>query len=140
MKVFFDTNVYVAEALGGRASAAAIELSLAARWRVYSTPHVLTELRRVLQEERLVSTRLAAEACRRVQRGVTTVEQQPSRHVVPSDPADTPILRAAVTAGVDYLVTNDRHLLSLDPYESVRIVRLAAFLDLLKHLGPSQGA
>ncbi|MDB5172098.1 MAG: hypothetical protein JWN51_871 [Phycisphaerales bacterium] len=40
-----------------------------------------------------------------------------------------------LTAGADYLVTNDRHLLLLDPYEGLRIVSMGAYENLLRDLG-----
>ncbi len=59
------------------------------------------------------------------------VEPGASRHEVPSDANDSPILRAALEAGVDYLVTNDRHLLDLHPYEGFRIVSITTYHQLL---------
>jgi predicted nucleic acid-binding protein len=50
---------------------------------------------------------------------------------VPDDPADSPILRAALEAGVDYLVTNDKQLLTLDPYEGLRIISMTGYYQLL---------
>ena len=38
MKVFFDTNVYVAEALLGEGSTRLIEATLSAGWRIYVQP------------------------------------------------------------------------------------------------------
>ena len=51
------------------------------------------------------------------------------------DPADSPILRAALEAGADYLVTNDRHLLDLDPHEGLRIISMSAYYEILQHEG-----
>jgi predicted nucleic acid-binding protein len=55
--------------------------------------------------------------------------------MVPQDPEDSPILRAALDTGVDYLVTNDSHLLALNPYESVRIISMADYHQLLIEQG-----
>ena len=63
------------------------------------------------------------------------VEPLPSKHVVPADPKDTAILAGAMAAGVDYLVTNDPDLLSLDPYEGLRILSMAAYYDFLTREG-----
>ena len=54
---------------------------------------------------------------------------------MPDDPDDSPILRAALSAGVDYLVTNDDHLQKLNPYESVRIISMTDYYELLKNEG-----
>ena len=63
------------------------------------------------------------------------LEAGTSRHVVPQDAADSPILRAALAAGADYLVTNGRHLLELDPYEGIEIVSMDRYLGILEEQG-----
>ena len=47
------------------------------------------------------------------------------------DPADTPVLRAALAASAGYLVTNDTHLLTLDPYEGLRILSMTDYHQVL---------
>jgi len=51
MKVFFDTNVYVAEALLGGAAERIVAATLEARWRIFSSDYVLDETERVLGEK-----------------------------------------------------------------------------------------
>jgi putative PIN family toxin of toxin-antitoxin system len=131
MKVFFDTNVYVAEALLGEAAERMLEATTRASWRIFSSAHVLTEIERVLIERLDTSRRFAHLTRKRVRRRATLVAPPPSRHRVPDDPDDSPILRAALTASVDYLVTNDPHLLDLSPYEGLRIVSMSAYYRLL---------
>ena len=45
------------------------------------------------------------------------------------DPRDDKFLEAAVHGGADLIVTGDRDLLALDPFEGIRIVTPAAFLE-----------
>jgi hypothetical protein len=45
------------------------------------------------------------------------------------------MLRAALGAGADYLVTNGRHLLDLNPYEGLRIVSMAEYHQILVNDG-----
>jgi predicted nucleic acid-binding protein len=135
MKVFFDTNVYVAEALLGQAAELMLDATVRASWRIFVSDYVLTETERVLSDDLGFSSRLARltrDRCRR--RGVH-VAAVPSRHEVPDDPADSPILRAALQAGVDFLVTNDVHLLELDPYEGLRIISMSAYYEILQDDG-----
>jgi putative PIN family toxin of toxin-antitoxin system len=131
MKIFFDTNVYVAEALLGDAAEAMLAATEKASWRIYASEYLLDELVRVMTEALGFSRRLALLARQRIIRRTTMIEPAASRHAVPNDPADTPILRAALSAGADYLVTNDRHLLTLDPYEGLRIVSMQQYRDIL---------
>jgi putative PIN family toxin of toxin-antitoxin system len=135
MKILFDTNVYVSEVLVGGLAEALIEAARAARWRVFTAPYVLDELERVLREKLNFSPRVAALARQRAQRRCELTVTPASRHTVVSDPNDSPILRTAIGAGVDYLVTNDRHLLQMHPYEGIHILSMRDFADILRAQG-----
>lgn len=135
MKVVFDTNVYVAEALLGETAEEMLAATVRASWRIYASEYLLDEFERVLVEYLGFSRRLAVLSRRRVFRRAEMVEPASSRHAVPSDPADTPILRVALRAGADYLVTNDRHLLDLNPYEDLRIISMTEYYQLLVNDG-----
>ena len=135
MKVFFDTNVYVAEALLGEMAERLIEATERAGWRTFARAYLLDELERVLTVKLGFSRRLALLSRGRIVRHSKLIEPGASRHVVPGDPADNPILQAALTAGADYLVTNDAHLLALDPYEGLRILSMESYFQLLRNEG-----
>jgi putative PIN family toxin of toxin-antitoxin system len=131
MKVFFDTNVYAAEALLGETAEQLIEKTLQAAWRIQASTYILEELERVLTDKLGFSRRLAVLSCQRVMRRSRMVQTRTSRHVVPDDPKDNPILNAALTGGADYLVTNDPHLLSLNPFHGLRIVSMTDYYNIL---------
>jgi uncharacterized protein len=50
--------------------------------------------------------------------------------VIQEDPDDNRVLECAVSAGADYIVTGDDHLLRLGRYDSIRIVSVAEFLEI----------
>lgn len=135
MKVFFDTNVYIAEALLGEAAEALLSATVKASWRILISDYVLDEIERVLVDDLSFSPRLAQLTRQHCARRGNHVPERRSRHAVPDDPADSPILRAAVDAGTDYLVTNDTHLLDLHPYEGVRIISMTEYYLFLTHEG-----
>ena len=135
MKVLFDTNVYVAEALLGESAETMISATVAASWRILVNDHVLDEIQHVLIDYLGFSPRLARLTRQRCARRAIRVEESPSRHEVPVDPADSRILRAALQAGADYLVTNDQHLLGLDPYQGLRIVSMSTYYEVLRNEG-----
>jgi len=134
MKVFFDTNVYVAEALLGQAAEAMLAATERESWRVFVSAYVLNETERVLVELGF-SHRFAILTKRRATRRARLVEQPASRHIVPLDPADTAILQAALACSADYLVTNDEHLLTMNPYEGLRIISMTDYFQLLRDRG-----
>jgi predicted nucleic acid-binding protein len=79
--------------------------------------------------------RLASLSQDRIRRRSILVAPPSSRHAVPRDPQDSPILRAALACGADYLVTNDQHLLELDPYEGLAIVSMDRYLQIIRERG-----
>ena len=131
MKVFFDTNVYFAEELLGGAAEQMVAASLRAQWRIVSSGYVLEETERVLTEKLGFSRRFGHLTRERVRRRTTVVLTPVSRHAVPLDPADSPVLRAALAAGADFLVTNDAHLLTLNPYQGLRVVSMTEYFNHL---------
>lgn len=65
-------------------------------------------------------------------RAILVEPARSSRHRVPGDPDDSPILQAALAAGADYLVTNDTDLLALAGYEGLRILSMSDYYRLLE--------
>jgi predicted nucleic acid-binding protein len=90
---------------------------------------------RVLTQELGFSQRLAFLTRRRIVRRSTVVAPRASRHQVPGDPDDSPILQAALAGGIDYLVTNDRHLLEISPYEGLQAISMTVYYQLLVQHG-----
>ena len=135
MKVFLDTNVYVAEALLGAAAEQMVAATLAARWRVFSSVYVLDETQRVLTEKLGFSQRFGNLTRECIRRRANIILPPASRHTVPDDPADSPVLRAAIAAGADLLVTNDVHLLELSPYQGLRIISMTDYFNVLVQEG-----
>ena len=131
MKVFFDTNVYVAEALLGAAAERMVNATFQAKWRVFISEYVLDEIERVLIEYLGFSNRLGRMARQRCRRRASIVHDTPTGHIVPHDPDDSPILQAALRASVDFLVSNDTHLLKIRRYQGIQIISLSEYYQLL---------
>jgi predicted nucleic acid-binding protein len=135
MKVLFDTNVHVSETLVGGHAETIIGAARNAHWRVIASTDLLDEFERVLRDELNFSRRVASMARQRVRRRCELTVSPASRHAVLSDPKDGPILRSAIEAGVDYLVTDDRHFPQMNPHEGISILSMRDFADLLLEQG-----
>ena len=98
MKIFFDTNVYVAEAIFGAGAERMLEATRRASWRTYCCQTVVEEIDRVLVEQLGFSRRLSILTRARVLRHSVMIEPGALRHYVPQDPNDSPILIAALRA------------------------------------------
>lgn len=133
MKVFLDTNVLVAAFATRGLCADVVRLTLAAHEMVVSET-VLTELARALGEK----TGLPDREVRSVQsfvRQEATLAPAATPEIPVQDPADAPILSAALACGADVLVTGDRDLLELHQPVRIRIVSPRGFWQLVK--GPA---
>jgi putative PIN family toxin of toxin-antitoxin system len=134
MKIFFDSNVYVAEALLGEGAETIMKAVTHAHWRIYTNQYVIDETAHVLTDYLGKSKQFVALTRKRMSRRAALVEGH-SKARVAADPKDTPVLRGALACGAHYLVTNDKHLLALNPFESLQIVSMTTFLALLKQQG-----
>jgi putative PIN family toxin of toxin-antitoxin system len=135
MKVVFDTNVYIAEALGGDNATRLLSSTVRAAWRIYISRYIVDEMTAVMIDDLRLSRRSAALAAIRALRRGVLIEPVASRHVVPLDPADSEVLRTALQSGADYLITNDRHLLALHPHEGVQIISMVDYRNVLEERG-----
>jgi putative PIN family toxin of toxin-antitoxin system len=62
----------------------------------------------------------------------TIVEVKSKFEVIREDPSDDIMLRTAHDGKADYIVSGDKHLLSLQKFGKIKIVGVAQMLDLLK--------
>ena len=58
----------------------------------------------------------------------------PSRHVdvIREDPSDNMFLECAIEAGVDYLISGDRHLKTLKSFQGIEIITPRKYLSRLR--------
>ena len=132
MRAALDTNVFIS---GLNYSGAEYEVVMAALRDRFEL--VLPEI--VLQELSDVLARKFAWGDQEIEPWLTKLRQTgdvvatASRvSVIEGQDADNQILACAVEHGTDYLVTGDRkHLLPLEEFEGVKIVRAPEFLALL---------
>lgn len=139
MKVLFDSNIHISDAIFGGAAARAVDATLKARWKVFVCQTILNEVGRVIREKFNRSHGFANSMVRMIGDIAEIVDEPASRHEVVGDASDTPILRAAIGAGVDYLVTGDSQILSLRAVEGVHIITLSEYLRVLEDSGLLQG-
>ena len=62
----------------------------------------------------------------------TIVEPKQSFNVVEDDPDDNKIIECAVEGNVDYIVSQDKHLLKLREFEGIKIITSKTFLEIVE--------
>lgn len=139
LRVVFDTVVFVRALLNVRSVCGRLVFAHADQYQLFLSTPVVIEMLQVLAREELVSklerrraTYLEAiagllESFRHAQAVEIDAIPPTSR-----DPKDDKFLATASAARADYLVTEDDDLLVLGEYRGVKIVKAAAFLDVLE--------
>ena len=131
MRVVFDTNIYVSAfgIPGGRAEEAYLG-ALRGRFELFTSVPILTETATVLQSKFDWAEEKTRELVQAISR-VAIVVRTTSRLRVVEDEPDNRILECAIHAHADFIVTGDRHLLTLKDYKGVQVIRLADLLELV---------
>lgn len=135
MKVLLDSTSYTSELIGGNQPLRVLRALEQCRAKLFISELQLDELFDVLNREFDVPVGLIKLFLQKVAARSILASDPLSRHRVHADPKDGHILRAAVEAGVDYLVSNDKRLLRLHPYEGIEILSLNQFERLLRDQG-----
>lgn len=140
-KAVLDTTVLVSAFLRGVAGGLAFELLRFARegkFELYLSNDILDETTTALATHRRIRRRYRypdaaiAEYRDALARVVMIVGDIPEIRVV-RDPDDDKILGCAVAAGVEYLVTRDKDLLSLARHRDIEILPPERFIHLLRN-------
>ncbi|MCP9473426.1 MAG: putative toxin-antitoxin system toxin component, PIN family [Nitrospira sp.] len=140
MRVVFDTDIYVSAfgIPGGRAEDAYLS-TLRGRFELFTSIPILTETATVLQSKFDWTEEKTRELVQTIGRVVIVVRPASRLRVVEDEP-DNRILECAVHARADFVVTGDRHLLTLGTYKGVQLIPLTDFLDRLASEAHGKGS
>ena len=94
---------------------------------------ILAERAEKLQLKRGFDASKAAETTGEIRAFSKVVAIPGTLKVVAADPDDDAVLECAVIGQAQYLVSGDRHLLALDNYQGIQIVKAADFLTMLQN-------
>lgn len=138
IRVVLDANLFVSALVNPRG----IPAKILAAWRddrfdLVVSPAILREMERVLRYPRIAKLHgwperkiiLFLEDLAHL--AILTAGTL-QLHVVRTDPSDNRYLECAVEGNADFLVSGDADLLNLDTYQEIRILRPAAFWELLE--------
>ncbi len=137
MRLVLDTNVVVSALVWGGGPYKLIEAAAAGDIELVTSPALLAEPRDVLGREHLAS-RLAQqrssveEAIALYAEPAISVSPLATPRAVPGDADDDHVIAAAVAGSAEFVVTGDRHVLSVGSHQGISIVSAAAAVALLE--------
>lgn len=138
MRVVVDTNVLVSNYLNPKGTPARLmKLLEERRFTMLVSDDILEEYRKTMLRDHLVATHRLTN--HQIAIMIATFrEEQPvivSERIinaVPNDSDDDIFIECAVSGGADFIVSGDRHLLSIGEYRGIRIITAAMFVSYLE--------
>jgi putative PIN family toxin of toxin-antitoxin system len=132
VRVVIDTNVLVSALIvGGKPRRLVLKL-LEEHTVILSLP-ILAELADVLARDKfIVKTSQADRFLASLVRKSKIVTPGSRFKVISEDPDDDVVLNTAYNGKADYIVTGDRHLLSLKEFKMTKIVKVTQLLESLR--------
>lgn len=128
-RIVLDTNILVGSAYAPTSpSRQIIDACLRRELVAVLSPALRKEYEHILK--RAVRVRGYDEALRRLLEIAEVVEPAEVPRVVTDDPDDDKLIAAALGGNASAVITNDRHLLDLDPYGPIRILPPPSFVRL----------
>ncbi len=134
MRIVVDTNVLISALLSANTSPGRIVAFWRAReLELVVSPDMIAEVRQVLSYAK-IRKRVSAEQARRflklLETDATLVTPHDLVTVVQDDPDDDKFVALAMASGAEYIVSGDKHLLSIGAYQGVKILNPADFLTV----------
>jgi predicted nucleic acid-binding protein len=123
-RVMLDANLLIGAFLAPRASRQVLEWAREGQLTLVLSPYVIGEARRMISRafrHRLAEFDAMIASIPHELAPDPTPEAVAEHRGLVEDPADVPVALAAIAAGVDYLLSSDRHLVAED--ESTRELR-----------------
>jgi len=110
---------------------AIIELCINNMVDTYTSSLILLEIAQKLQSKFLWNRTDVALAIKTISKTSKVIVPQQKFNVVNEDPTDNKIIECAVAASASFIVTGDRHLLSLEKFKGIKIVSPKDFLSFV---------
>lgn len=133
-KLTLDTNVLISGTFWSGDSFKIIESISKGELLCVLSKEILNEYKNVLKRDEIMEkteakSLIVSKASEKVINESTIVEPKIKQDVIRDDPSDNKILECAREGKVDYIITNDRHLLKIKEFESIKIVTPKEFLQ-----------
>lgn len=130
MRLVIDTNVFISAYGFGGKPLRLLEAAVMREFDLVTSPPLLLELAGRLHDVLGLSGREVETALKQIARIAVIVRPEHLLSVI-ADESDNRVLECALEGEANLIVSGDRHILSLEAFEDIEIVRPAEALVLL---------
>jgi putative PIN family toxin of toxin-antitoxin system len=129
IRVVIDTNIFISSFFGGNPRKI-IDLWKSGRITLCFSKPIVDEYVEVLRRLGLQNERELEELLRLFSLGIHVLftVRTPELHIVKDDPDDDKFIECAVALKAGFVISGDKHLIAVQEYMGIRIVRSSVFL------------
>lgn len=137
VKVVLDTNVWVSVLLNKGLAKDLLPLIEKRKISIYLSYELLKELARVLTYPKISSILEKARAdlaiaLSSIVRSARLARPKKAIDEIKEDPADNRVLECGMAAKAQFIISGDKHLLTLSEFRGIRILKAKEFLEALE--------
>lgn len=131
MKIVVDTNIYISAIFWGGKPREVINLGRSGEILIFTSPEIEKEIAKKLSAK----FRLTQDEVENILMDFSTftIPTVVSLHInaVSEDPEDNKFIECAYSCKADYIISGDRHLLSLKEYAGIKILKASEFFSIV---------
>ena len=133
MKIVLDTNVFISGIFWRGASNEVITNWMEGKFTLTTSLGAVSEIIKVLRDFKIkLSDDMIKEWVDLIIKNSIIVEPKEKIEAVKDDPKDNIFIETAVAGNVEYIVSQDNHLLKLKKFRGIKIITPEEFNSLLK--------
>ena len=127
-KIVIDTNIYISAIFWGGKPRAIVDLGRSGQVLIFTSSEIEEEIEKKLRTKFGLSDEETAQIL--LDFSTFTVPVTVSRRVsvIDDDPDDDKFIECAVASRAGFIVSGDKHLLALEEYEGIKMMKAADFL------------
>ncbi|MFH1752357.1 MAG: putative toxin-antitoxin system toxin component, PIN family [archaeon] len=129
IRIVIDTNILISASFWKGNPYKLIELAIKKEIDVFTSIEILEEYAEVIKRDFKTSEEELIEKINWFMQILKLVEPQTIIQEIKEDPDDNKILEAAVEAKANYIISGDKHLLRLEEFKGIKIVKVKEFLE-----------
>ena len=130
-KIVIDTNIYISAIFWGGKPRIIVDLGRNGEVLIFTASEIEDEIEEKLKTKFGLSDEESAQILLDFSTFTMPVKISKKITVVDDDPDDDKFIECAVASRAGFIVSGDKHLLDLEEYEGINIIKAADFLSII---------
>jgi len=130
-KIVIDTNIYISAIFWGGKPREIIDLGRSGQVSIFTSSEIEKEIVRKLKTKFGLSDEESAQILLDFSTFTIPVKTSQRIKVIDDDPDDDKFIECAVSSKSIFIVSGDTHLLKLEHYKGIKIVKAVDFLSII---------